>query len=45
MSDDQCKCKGKEVFSDKVHKLVVSESRVGGSDSEEDDGEESCFGY
>lgn len=38
MSDNEGECKGKEVFSDKVHKLVVSESRVGGSDSEENNG-------
>lgn len=38
MSDDQCKREGKKVFSDKVYKLVVSESRVGGPDSEEDNG-------
>lgn len=38
MSDNESECKGKEVFSDKVHKLIVSESRVRGSDSEENDG-------
>lgn len=45
MSDDQRKCEGKKVFSDKVYKLVVSESRVGGSDSKEDNGQEGCFGH
>lgn len=37
MSDDERKCEGQEVFSDKVHKLVVSESGVGCSDSKEND--------
>ena len=45
MKDNKPKGEGEKVFSGKVHKLIISESGVGCSDSQEKDGEKGCFEY
>ena len=37
MSDNKCQGDGQEVFSDKVHELVIAKPRVRCSDPKEDD--------
>lgn len=45
MSDNEGECEGEKVFSYKMHKLIISEAGVGGSNPQENNGEEGSFGY
>ena len=45
VSDNKSQCDRQEVFSDKVHKLVIPKPRVRGSYSKEDDRKQCSFCY
>lgn len=45
MSNYKGEGEGQKVFSDEMHELVISESRVRGSNPQEKGGEEGCFNY